>query len=89
VDGRFSHLELSYGSNGAREYLLAEICKRLIQRPKKVTEKAKGKRKDKTIKSWDVSNKTQLRHLLRSHEQDRLMRDKNKVHTRDEDIKNI
>jgi hypothetical protein len=40
---------LSYltGSNGTREYLLAEIRERLIQRPKKVTEKAKGKRKDK------------------------------------------
>jgi hypothetical protein len=33
---------------------------------------AKGKRKDKMIKSWDDLKETQLRHLLHSHERDCL-----------------
>ena len=66
-------------TNGAWDFLMAEIKHRNIKRPKTVERGAKNKpKKTVQIKEWTELKEAELVILLKEHEQARLLREEEK-----------
>eukprot|EP00956_Cyclotella_meneghiniana_P009982 scaffold13785_cov38-Cyclotella_meneghiniana.AAC.1 len=75
-------------TNGAWDFLMAEIKHRRINRPNKIERGAKNKvKKTVQIKEWTDLKEAELVTLIKVHEQARLLREENKVFSKLEDIK--
>ena len=75
-------------TNGAWDFLMAEIKHRRINRPNKIERGAKNKvKKTVQIKEWTDLKEAELVTLIKVHEQARLLREENKVFSKLEEIK--
>lgn len=75
---------LSYlsGKANAREFVMAEITERKIKMPKNT-------KSGDLASDWKDFNMLELRHLLRTHERARLLKEEDKVFAKESDVKYI